>query len=86
MLTPDEIEDIITDLSCRNAAGGIYTGSVHPFARAIEQAARREALQNALGICAVVMTDSMNPEGEAACEACIVAIRALMGEGDGSKP
>lgn len=45
MLTPDEIEDIITDLSCRNAAGGIYTGSVHPFARAVEKAARREAME-----------------------------------------
>lgn len=48
--------------------------------RAIEQAARMEALESALGICAAVMTDSMNKDGEAACEACMVAIRALMGE------
>ena len=50
------------------------------FALAIEQAARREALESALGVCAAVMTDSMNKDGEAACEACMVAIRALMGE------
>lgn len=51
-----------------------------PVGRAIEQAARMEALESALGICAAVMTDSMNKDGEAACEACMVAIRALMGE------
>lgn len=54
--------------------------------RAIEQAARMGALQTALGVCGAIMTDSMNKDGEAACEACIVTIRALMGEGDGSKP
>jgi len=57
-----------------------HTRDLLLFVKAIEQAARREALESALGICAAVMTDSMNKDGEAACEACIVAIRALMGE------
>ncbi|HEX7892558.1 MAG TPA: hypothetical protein VF447_00110 [Terriglobales bacterium] len=47
MLNADDIEDIITDLSCRNAAGGIYTGSVHEFARAVEKASRAEAFEEA---------------------------------------
>jgi hypothetical protein len=34
-LTADQIDEVIADLGCRNAAGGIYTGSVYEFARAI---------------------------------------------------
>jgi hypothetical protein len=46
-MTPDQIDEIIADLGCRNAAGGIYTGSVYEFAKAVAQASRRAALEEA---------------------------------------
>lgn len=81
MLTPDDITRIAKQTGVAEWIKPALPKEVlTSFARAIEQAAARGALQTALGICAAVMTDSMSKDGEAACEACIVAIRALMGE------
>lgn len=44
-MTPEQIDEVILDLGCRNAAGGIYTGSVYEFAKAIAAVARAEAIE-----------------------------------------
>lgn len=43
----DQDIDLIANDGYRNVAGGIYATSVHEFARAIEQASRRAALEEA---------------------------------------
>lgn len=81
MLTPDEIEDIITDLSCRNAAGGIYTGSVHPFARAVERAVEAAAIERCANVCeSTYAKDAFHFE---LGTACAKAIRALLPKEEG---
>ena len=56
----DRIDEIIRDLGCRNASGGIYTGSVYEFAYAIAAAARAEAIEACVAICDAYALDRWN--------------------------
>jgi len=48
------------------------------FARAIEQAARREALSDAVNICADIMHKGFNNSAVNAAHECVVSIQQLI--------
>ena len=81
MLTDDQITEIVAPFTEIDSGSLVSFYPSHLFAacRAIEQIARREALEGAIAALSKRVTGDKS-EGDFETQRCIEAIRALMGE------